>query len=78
MNAAKSSEWSDRQKARAVGRAVRRLRMSKGWSQAELARRSGYTRQAISLIEQGAVSVSGPGRVALASALGSKDLQENR
>ena len=38
---------------RALGRRIRELRLAKGWSQEELARRSGLHRTYISSVEQG-------------------------
>ncbi len=48
---------------------VRRLRMQRGWSQAELAERTGLSRSGVSAIEQGALVPSTAAALALAGAL---------
>lgn len=55
---------------RRIARAVKRLRLERKWSQEDLAKKSGYTRSAISLIEKASRAVSPPGRIALAQAFG--------
>jgi transcriptional regulator with XRE-family HTH domain len=53
-----------------IGAKIRRLRLERGWSVADLAARSGYTRQGIDLIEKRKTGVSRPGQLAIAAALG--------
>lgn len=53
-----------------IGTNVRRLRVARGWSQAELAAAIGCTQTAISAVERGVVTGRVPKLIALAQAFG--------